>query len=106
MKESGRDETQITKEDLLLATLEKLYNTVMDGTQDRNIKFRDLEKLLISLGFQQKENNGDHFLYNYPGIKTLINIQPDKTDHSKAKSYQVRQIRRFLQQNNITYGGI
>ena len=88
-----------------MPTIEKLYQSVMSGSQDRNIKFRDLEKLLISLGFQKKENNGDHFLYNYPGIKELINIQPEKKDHSKAKSYQVRQVRKFLTRNNITYGG-
>lgn len=89
-----------------MATIEKFYQSVMNGTQDKNIKFRDLQNLLAALGFKQKENNGDHFIYNYPGIKELINIQPDKKDHSKAKSYQVRQIRNFLKQHNITYGGV
>lgn len=88
-----------------MPTIEKIYQSVMNGTQDRNIKFHDLEKLLLSLGFQQKENNGDHFLYNYPGIRELINIQPEKKDHSKSKSYQVRQVRNFLNRNNIAYGG-
>ncbi len=84
-----------------MATAEKLFQAVMSGTQDKNIKFRDLQKLLNSLGFQQKENNGDHFIYNYAGIKELINIQPDKKDRSKAKSYQVRQIRNFINLHNI-----
>lgn len=87
-----------------MATLEKLFQSIMCGTQDKNIKFRDLQKLLISLGFQQKENNGDHFLYDYPGIRELINIQPDKKDHSKAKSYQVRQIRNFISLHGIKGG--
>lgn len=88
-----------------MATIDKLYQDVMSGTQDRNLKFRDLIKLLLYLGFNQRENNGDHFLFNYPGIKELINIQPDKNDHSKAKSYQVRQIRTFLKQHNISCRG-
>lgn len=88
-----------------MATINKLYQEIMSGTQDKNIKFRDLVKLLIYLGFHQKENNGDHFLFNYAGIKELINIQPDKNDHSKAKSYQVRQIRNFLKQHDISCGG-
>lgn len=87
-----------------MATLEKLFQSIMCGTQDKNIKFRDLQKLLISLGFQQKENNGDHFLYDYPGIRELINIQPDKKDRSKAKSYQVRQIRNFINLHGIKGG--
>lgn len=87
-----------------MSTAEKLFQSVMYGTQDRNIKFKDLQKLLLNLGFQQKENNGDHFLYNYPGIKELINIQPDKKDRSKAKSYQVRQIRNFIDLHGIKGG--
>lgn len=89
-----------------MATIEKLYQSIMNGLQDKNINFRDLQKLLTALGFEQKENNGDHFIYNYPGIKELINIQPDKKDHSKAKSYQIRQVRNFLKHHNITYGGM
>ncbi len=46
-------------------TIEKIYQSVMSGMQDNNIKFKDLQNLLIVLGFQQKENNGSHFLYNY-----------------------------------------
>lgn len=80
---------------------DKVLEKVMSGQSDKNIKFKDLQALLLSLGFAQKENNGDHFLYNYPGIKELINIQPDKKDHSKAKSFQVRQIREFIKRNNI-----
>lgn len=88
-----------------MATIDKLYQTVMDSAQEKNIKFQDLVKLLLYLGFCQKVNNGDHFLFNYPGIKELINIQPDKRDSSKAKSYQVRQIRNFLKLHNISCGG-
>ena len=88
-----------------MAAINKLYQEIMSGTQDKNIKFRDLVKLLLYLGFYQKENNGDHFLFNYAEIRELINIQPDKNDHSKAKSYQVRQIRNFLKQHNISCGG-
>ena len=85
-------------------TIEKLYQSVICGMQDNNIKFGDLQSLLIALGFHQKKNNGDHFLYNYPGIKNLINIQPDKKNHAMAKGYRVRQVRNFLKQNNIGPG--
>ena len=85
-----------------MPTMDTIFKLIRSGTQDQNIKFRDLQRLLDALGFSHKENNGDHFLYNYPGIKELINIQPDKKDHSKAKSYQVKQVRNFLKWNNIS----
>lgn len=35
-----------------MATLEKIYLAIMSGTQDKNIKFRDLEKLLITISYR------------------------------------------------------
>ena len=35
-----------------MASLEKLVQSIMSGTQDRNIKFLDLQKILDVLGFQ------------------------------------------------------
>ena len=47
-----------------MATIEKIYQSILNGAQDKNIKFKDLQKLLAALGFEQKENNADHFIYN------------------------------------------
>lgn len=34
----------------------------------------------------------------YPGVAELIDLQPDKKDHSKAKKYQVRKfIEKYLE---------
>lgn len=64
----------------------------MSGTQDRNIKFTDLQKILEVLGFQCRIK-GDHFIYWRDGIDEIINIQPDG---NKAKPYQVKQIRNII----------
>ena len=64
----------------------------MSGTQDRNIKFTDLQKILDVLGFQCRIK-GDHFIYWKDGIEEIINIQPDG---NKAKPYQVKQIRGII----------
>ena len=74
------------------ATLEKLFYSIMSGTQDRNIKFTDLQKILEVLGFQCRIK-GDHFIYWRDGIDEIINIQPDG---NKAKPYQVKQIRNII----------
>lgn len=75
-----------------MATLEKLFYSIMSGTQDRNIKFTDLQKILEVLGFQCRIK-GDHFIYWRDGIDEIINIQPDG---NKAKPYQVKQIRNII----------
>ena len=64
----------------------------MSGTQDRNIKFIDLQKLLSAFGYECRIR-GDHFIYSKDGIDEIINIQPDG---NKAKAYQVKQIRNII----------
>lgn len=66
--------------------------SIMSGTQDRNIKFIDLQKILYALGFECRIR-GDHFIYSKDGIDEIINIQPDG---NKAKAYQVKQIRNII----------
>lgn len=75
-----------------MATIEKLMQSIMSGTQDRNIKFADLQKILDVLGFQCRIK-GDHFIYWKDGIDEIINIQPDG---NKAKPYQVKQVRNII----------
>lgn len=75
---------------------EKLLQSVLSGKQDQNIKFDDLGKLLQSSGFTLERISGSHHIYSYPGIIELIDLQPDKRDHSKAKPYQVKQVRNFF----------
>lgn len=80
-----------------MATLEKLYLSVITGLQDKNIKFRDLQKLLDTLGFECRIK-GDHFIYSYSNFPENINIQPIG---NMAKPYQVKQVRLFLQKYQI-----
>lgn len=75
-----------------MATVEKLFQSVMSGTQDRNIKFNDLQKLLDILGFECRIK-GDHFIYYYKGLPENLNIQPAG---NMAKPYQVKQVRNYL----------
>lgn len=75
-----------------MATLEKLFYSIMSGTQDRNIKFSDLQKILDVLGFQCRIK-GDHFIYWRNGVDEILNIQPDG---NKAKPYQVKQVRNII----------
>ena len=75
-----------------MPTVDKILAEVMRGTQDKNIRFSELQKLLEALGFQCRIK-GDHFIYYKNGIDEIINIQPDG---NKAKAYQVKQVRSLI----------
>ncbi|MBR1657506.1 MAG: type II toxin-antitoxin system HicA family toxin [Synergistaceae bacterium] len=70
----------------------KILEAVMDGRKDNNILFIDLQKLLDVLGFSHR-TKGSHSIYWQDGIEEIINIQPDG---SKAKAYQVKQVRSII----------
>ena len=71
---------------------EKLRSKILRGTSDANIDFSQLCQLLIKLGFSQRIK-GDHFIFTRDNIEEIINIQPL---NSKAKAYQVKQIRNLI----------
>lgn len=76
---------------------ERVYNDIMGGKSDSNIRFTDLRNLLISKGFNERIK-GDHFIYKRPDIPERVNIQPNG---NKAKAYQVKQIRLIFKQYNL-----
>lgn len=82
--------------DNLMSTEEKLLQSIMSGKQDQNIKFIELTKILKNMGFSLDRISGSHHVFTYPGIIDIIDLQPDKHDHSKAKPYQVKQVRNFI----------
>jgi virulence-associated protein VapD len=59
---------------------------------DTNIAFDDLRQLLLRLGFEERKR-GSHHIFRKEGIEEKINLQ---RDDSKAKSYQVRQVRAVI----------
>lgn len=56
---------------------------------DANVSFSDLRGLLRNLGFNERIR-GDHHIFTKEGVEEILNLQPKS---SKAKSYQVKQIR-------------
>lgn len=76
-----------------MGQFEKLLLSVLRGTNDQNISFADLQKLLNRLGFQCRIK-GDHFIYTKTDIDEIINIQPRQG--GRAKPYQVKQVREII----------
>jgi len=76
---------------------ERLLDKVLRGSSDANIAFEELCQLLRRLGFEERIS-GSHHNFRKAGVEAKINLQEDK---SKAKSYQVRQVRTVLVDNRL-----
>ena len=72
---------------------EKLFEQILSGKSDANIRFEDLRQLLLNLGFEERIK-GSHHSFRKEGIEEKPNLQ---RDGNKAKTYQVRQVRNILQ---------
>lgn len=70
----------------------KLLQSILSGDADANIRFADLVRLLLRLGFSQRIR-GDHSIFIKAGIEEIINLQPRG---AMAKSYQVKQVRGIM----------
>ncbi|MCL1809941.1 MAG: type II toxin-antitoxin system HicA family toxin [Clostridiales bacterium] len=64
---------------------EKILKLILSGRQDKNIKFTELQTVILQLGFDERIR-GDHFIYKRKDLPERINIQPDG---NMAKAYQV-----------------
>lgn len=71
---------------------EKLLFKILQGVSDANISFKDLCNLLKRIGFDER-TRGSHHIFRKKGIIEKINLQQDG---SKAKAYQVRQVRNMI----------
>ncbi len=80
-----------------MSKFDKIRQKVLDGKSDANINFEDLRNLLLSLGFAERIK-GSHHSYRREGIIEKPNLQ---RDGSKAKSYQIRQIREILKKYDL-----
>ncbi len=77
---------------------EKLLAKVLQGTSDANIPFAGLCQLLNVLGFVERIR-GSHHIFTKEGVEEILNLQPKG---SKAKPYQVKQVRKIILRYKLT----
>jgi predicted RNA binding protein YcfA (HicA-like mRNA interferase family) len=75
-----------------MSKTDKIRDKILLGFSDANIDFDDLCRLLINLEFDERIK-GSHHIFTKNGIEEIINIQPIG---SKAKAYQVKQVRNLI----------
>lgn len=75
-----------------MSKISKFIFLILSGKSDANVEFKALCKLLESFGFDERIKGGHH-IFTKNGVEEIINIQPLG---SKAKAYQVRQVRNLI----------
>jgi hypothetical protein len=75
-----------------LGKYDDLLLRILAGRADANIAFSDLRNLLMWLSFQERIK-GDHHIFTKSGVEEILNLQPQD---SKAKPYQVKQVRNII----------
>ncbi len=75
-----------------MGKIEKLLIKILKGDSDKNIRFHEMQTLLLKLGFEERKR-GSHHVYRKQGVNSLINLQKD---NGYCKSYQVKQIRKVI----------
>ncbi|MEG4516869.1 MULTISPECIES: type II toxin-antitoxin system HicA family toxin [unclassified Microcoleus] len=75
-----------------MAQIDKLLAKLMLGASDANFSFSDLCQILQILGFDVRIK-GSHHIFSKEGVEEILNLQPQKGDRSKAKVFQVKQVR-------------
>lgn len=73
-------------------SVEKTLEKLLRGESDANIRFDELCHLLQAKGFRMRAS-GSHHIFTQSGVMERINLQ---REGSKAKPYQVRQVRKIL----------
>ena len=74
-----------------------LWERILSGRSDANIRFDDLRRFLLRLGFVERVR-GSHYTFRKEGVRERINLQ---RDGSHAKRYQVRQVRQVVLTNRL-----
>ena len=71
---------------------DKLLMRILSGLSDADIHFMKMCHLLCELGFEERIR-GSHHIFTKEGVEEILNLQPKG---SKAKSYQVKQVRNVI----------
>lgn len=74
----------------------KLLQRILDG--QRNISFREFERILTALGFTLDRTRGSHRQYVHPQVPRSFPVQPTGKD---AKPYQIRELLELIEEYGL-----
>ena len=74
---------------------EKTEAALLDPAKDYGHRFTEVVSYLVATGWKERVK-GSHHIFTKTGFPFLINLQPEK--NGKAKAYQIRQVRKAIEQ--------
>jgi hypothetical protein len=66
-----------------MSSLNKLFQTLLGGRSDRNLRFADLRRILLSLNFSERITGGHH-IFTRQDIVEIINLPVARRWKSQA----------------------
>jgi len=84
-----------------LVNRRKLFKKLTLGSRD--LRFDEFTALLEGFGFVLRPISGSHHIYRHPDVPRVFPVQP-RSD-GKAKSYQIDQFLRLIEQYNLSLSG-
>lgn len=72
----------------------------MLGASDASFSFSNLCQILQLLEFEVRIK-GSHHIFTKDEVAEILNLQPQKADKSKAKVYQVKQVRAVIRKYKL-----
>ena len=85
-----------------MASLPKVLESLLSGRSDRNLRFADLRRILLAMGFSERTSGGHH-IFHRQGVVEIVNLQP--LPGGKAKAYQVKQVRQLITKYGLKLSG-
>lgn len=58
-----------------MGAIDKILDQIIGGRSDANLRFDDLRRVLLALGFQERIKGSHHILWR-EGVDEILNIQP------------------------------
>jgi hypothetical protein len=83
-----------------MGKFDRLYEHILMRQGDNNVSFESLCTHLGKLGFDRRIR-GDHHIFSMNGVDEILNLQPFG---SKAKAYQVKQVRAVILKYKLILG--
>jgi predicted RNA binding protein YcfA (HicA-like mRNA interferase family) len=81
-----------------MTSIRKIYEKILTGQADANVRFDDLRRLLLAAGFDER-TKGSHSIFTHSRVEEIVNLQPLKD--GQAKAYQVKQVRQILTKHQL-----
>jgi predicted RNA binding protein YcfA (HicA-like mRNA interferase family) len=68
----------------------------------RNVRFREMEALVLAFGFRLARIEGSHHIYLHDSVNEQLNLQEVS---GEAKPYQIRQFLRLVERYDLRMKG-